>query len=125
MVKTAVNLNLRPTALILRQPNPHDGWTDADYKLVMAWQMLQDETCPQCGEPIWVCRSENPNLFFTRKTGVCYKTAEREKWEKKNGEKWEKKKAPGEYVYFQAEMFDNKPLPSRREYIEQEAEKLG
>lgn len=50
---------------------PNDDWTPFDFLLLEAYQMLQDEICPKCGHPIWLCRSDSPNVEFRVDGAVC------------------------------------------------------
>lgn len=34
--------------------------------------MLQDETCPKCGQPIWLCRSDSNNVAFKVQSDTCF-----------------------------------------------------
>lgn len=34
--------------------------------------MLQDETCPRCGQPIWLCRSDSTNVAFKVQSDTCF-----------------------------------------------------
>lgn len=65
---------------------PWDSW---DFKLIEAYQILQDETCPKCGQPIWLCRSEDPRVAWKRGTSVCYASRELEErsWRRDNPKK--------------------------------------
>jgi len=51
---------------------PTDPWIPFDFMLIEAYQRLQDEICPKCGHPVWLCRSKSNNIFFEVKTSVCY-----------------------------------------------------
>lgn len=54
---------------------PTAPWKPFDFKLLEAYQILQDEMCPQCGHPIWLCRSSSNTVEF--KVGTSYCAAER------------------------------------------------
>ena len=51
---------------------PTDPWTPFDFKLLEAYQVLKDETCPQCGHPIWLCRSSSNTVEFNVRDDICY-----------------------------------------------------
>lgn len=86
-------------------------------------QILEDETCPQCGNPIWVCRNENAdNVGFKIKIGKCFAEAELEKWKEKEEKKKSKKKTYGEYPYTVAYTYDNSDMPSRTQFYRALAE---
>lgn len=84
---------------MLFHEQPTDPWTRGDFKLIEAYQTLQDETCSDCGNPTWLCHSEDSNLAWSVKTQVCYaaKTLgeHREEASKKN----KGKQSPGEQMY--------------------------
>lgn len=48
---------------------PTDPWTDADFRLLEAYQILQDETCGNCGHPIWLCRSNE--VLWAVRSATC------------------------------------------------------
>jgi hypothetical protein len=99
---------------------PEDGWSKADKKLAIAWTILQRETCRECGQPLWICRSSNKNLLFSVRTDLCYAKAELEKWQ--DGPRAKKLKR-GEHPYISAKMRNEKdPMPSRLTYLEELAE---
>jgi len=86
----------------------------------MAWTILKKETCKECGQPLWICRSSEKNLTFSVRTGVCYAKAELDKWQK--GTKSQKLKN-GEHPYIVAKMRrEEDPLPSRQRYLKELAE---
>lgn len=45
-----------------------------DYKLLEAYQIMDDETCGQCGNPIWLCRSTSNDIEWTVQSSTCYAT---------------------------------------------------
>lgn len=53
---------------------PGDPWTPYDFKILEAYQILQDETCNQCGHPIWVCRSTSTDVDFHVRSVTCNAT---------------------------------------------------
>lgn len=109
---------------------PTDPWLPFDFKLLEAYQILQDETCPICNQPTWLCRqTENPNLTFKVKTATCFadrelKKAEAaaEKAKTKNAQK--SRQALGTYKYTVAEMIDGSDLPTRADYFESLTDKV-
>lgn len=118
-VQTALGLNLPPT-LFLDNRTVADGWSRADKKLAMAFTILQKETCRECGQPLWICRSSERDLMFSVRTDICYATAELEKFGKtKRGQSLK----PGERPYIVAKMRkDDQSLPSRKRYLKELAE---
>jgi hypothetical protein len=111
-IKSALGLGLRPSAHILRLKEPRSGWTAADHALAEAYQILQDETCPECGNAVWVCRSPNNSLIFEANWDVCQASAAREIAEKKKPTP-----KPGEFAYVRPKMLFGKPMVKREEYF--------
>jgi len=69
---------------------PTDPWTPADFKLIEAYQTLEQETCNECGNSLWLCRSEDPTLLFEITTSTCNGKAELEKWHDEENKKTKK-----------------------------------
>lgn len=104
---------------MLFHEQPTDPWTPFDFKLLEAYQILQEETCQECGNPIWICRNENAaNVGFKIKTAKCFAKAELDKWHEKEEKKKTSKKHYGEYPYVVAYTYDGSDMPSRRSYYE-------
>lgn len=55
---------------------PHDPWTKQDFLLLEAFQLLEEERCPECGYPVYICRTDDPDLQFNVKRVTCNATAE-------------------------------------------------
>ena len=70
---------------------PRRDWIDLDFKLLEAYQILDDETCPQCGNPIWLCRNDDSDIEWTVQGSKCYATARLE--EHRDGKKKKEQKA--------------------------------
>lgn len=51
---------------------PNTPWEPFDFKLIEAFQILEDETCPKCGQPTWLCRNPDPRVEFKVEESVCY-----------------------------------------------------
>ncbi len=110
---------------MLFHEQPSDPWTPFDFMLLEAYQILQDETCNECGHPIWVCRNEEAsNVGFKVKIAKCFAKAELDKWQESQ-EKKSSKKSYGEYPYVTAYTYDNGPMPTRTEYYEQLSQKYA
>jgi hypothetical protein len=104
---------------MLFHEQPSDPWVPFDFLLLEAYQTLEDETCNECGNPVWVCRNEEAsNVGFKIKTGRCFGKAELDKWMEKDSKKKTTKKSYGEYPYIVAYTYDNGPLPSRSDYFQ-------
>jgi hypothetical protein len=50
---------------------PTAEWVPFDFMLLEAYQMLQDELCPKCGHPLWLCRSTSNNVEFKVREAYC------------------------------------------------------
>jgi hypothetical protein len=87
-------------------------------------QILEDETCKQCGNPIWICRNESAtNVGFKVKTATCFAEAELQRWQEKEEKKKSSKKAHGQYPYTIAYTYDNSDMPSRISFYKSLMEK--
>lgn len=110
---------------MLFHEQPSDPWTPFDFMLVEALQILEDETCSECGNPIWVCRNnEASNVGFKIKTTKCYAKAELDKWREVEEKKNKNKKKYGEMPYIVAYTYDDGPLPTRQEYYQGLSDKI-
>jgi hypothetical protein len=109
---------------MLFHEQPSELWTEFDFMLIEALQILEDETCSECGNPIWVCRNDAAsNVGFKIKTTRCFAKGELEKWR----EKQDKKKAKanhGELPYIVSYTYDDGPLPSRSSYYKALSDKI-
>jgi hypothetical protein len=102
---------------MLFHEQPSDPWTPFDFMLVEALQILEDETCSDCGNPIWICRnSEATNVGFKIKTSTCFAKAELDRWRDAEEKKNKNKKKYGETPYIVAYTYDDSPMPSREQY---------
>lgn len=109
---------------MLFHEQPTDSWIPFDFLLLEAYQILQDETCNECGNPIWVCRNDGAaNVGFKVKVAKCYAKAELDKWYEKQDKAKKNKKSYGEYPYTVAYTYDDGPMPSRMDYFQYLAEK--
>jgi hypothetical protein len=103
---------------MLFHEQPSDPWCDFDFMLLEALQILEQETCSECGNPIWVCRNDAAhNVGFKIKVTTCYAKSEMDKWQERQ-QKNDKKSGPGELPYTIAYTYDDGPMPSRRSYYE-------
>lgn len=113
--------------MIFRE-QPDEPWTDFDFALIEAYQTIQDETCPQCGNPVWLCRSDSKEIYASVKTGECRgaKALEKYKDSKKSAKDRAKKEEAREWgkSYFvefdllPIEKADGKTMPTRKDYYE-------
>lgn len=101
---------------------PSDPWTPYDFKLLEAYQILQDETCPVCGNPIWICRSTDSDIVFKMQNTTCFADRTETLWrqqkeklsQKKGTKQWEPE--PGDQWFPVAETVSGGPLPSRDDF---------
>lgn len=116
-IETAIELKMPPTALIYNDKQPTDPWDQTDKKIAIAMHMLGKQTCPKCGQPLWVCRSDDSNLDFKVKKGMCYAT---KALEVKQAEDTKRKRdlKPGEFYYVEPAMLFDAKKPSRADWLE-------
>lgn len=98
---------------------PTDPWESYDFKLLEAYQILQDETCSMCGQPIWICRSTSSNIRIMVRKSQCNVSTELEKKQQAD-EKAKRKLKPGEYYYTVVETYDKGNLPTRAEFYNEQ-----
>ena len=89
--------------------------------------MLQDEICPQCQNPSWLCRSASQDVGWSVRTDICRATKAREEkeWRKDNkgNPKAKDKKGWGEFMYTVPIVPGHRPegteLPTRKAFYEE------
>lgn len=59
---------------MLFRTDPSEPWKGVDFALLLALQIMEDETCGQCGHPIWICRSERADVYFSVDKMKCHAT---------------------------------------------------
>lgn len=92
--------------------------------LVEAMQMLEEETCNECGNPIWICRNETAaNVGFKIKIATCFAKAELDRWNEKEEKRKTSQKRHGQYPYIVAYTYDGSEMPSRMQFYREMAEK--
>lgn len=124
-IRAAITANIRPCAMVYHE-QPTDKWSILDFQLLEAYQTIEDEKCPQCGQPIWLCRSTNPNVEWTVKEDVCYASRAKEEKEarrhKKPREKIDAKERAswGRIEYATPRVISTAPegttLPTRKDF---------
>lgn len=121
---------IRPLSLLFHE-QPTDPWKKADFLLLEAYQILQDETCPTCGNPIWICRAEDDNIRFKMESSVCFADKTETEWRnqkdrnaKRVGKKEAWEPAPGEQWFPIPITQDGGPLPTRFAYYKGLADKM-
>ncbi len=103
---------------------PGDDWTDLDFMLIEAMQILEDETCKECGSPIWICRNESASsVGFKVKVATCFAKAELDRWNELQDKKKSSKKRHGEYPYVVPYTYDGTELPTRMQFYKDLTEK--
>lgn len=108
---------------MLFHEQPGDPWVPYDFMLLEAYHMLQEETCGECGNPIWICRNDYANnVGFKVKTSKCYAKAEMDRWQDKQNSKDSKSKNFGELPYVVAYTYDGEDFPTRLSYYKHMAE---
>jgi hypothetical protein len=110
---------------MLFHEQPTDPWTEFDFLLIEALQILEDETCGHCGNPIWICRNDDAqNVGFKIKTSTCYANAEMERWREKQEKSGSSKKRHGELPYVVAYTYDGGDLPTRASFYQGLSDKV-
>jgi predicted nucleic acid-binding Zn-ribbon protein len=107
---------------------PTDPWTPYDFKLLKAYQILQDETCPKCGHPVWLCRTSSNRVQFKVRSAVCQadralRAAEDNRRDKKDRADGKERREWGKFYYIQPFTPPNVEggLPTREEFYEEMA----
>ena len=124
LIKLSIENKMRPTAVIYREPDPYSDWTELDYKLIQAFHTLKDETCPKCGNPIWLCHSTDSNIDWNVDTTTCYasKAVEARRFRDDNGTKIPSKKESAnwgvDYYARPKPIRPDVPLPTRKSLTE-------
>lgn len=119
-IKAARDFSVPPTVLILRNKQPSDGWSDVDKKLAVAFQILEDETCNDCGVPIWIGHSDDEHVVFEIKSRVCYSCAAIEQaQEREQNRKNKRKPTKGKKRFIQTVNDPN--MPTREQYYLRES----
>lgn len=136
-IRAAITAGVRPSAIVYGKP-VNQEWDAMDRALIEAYQILEDERCPECGQPTWICRNDDPNIQFSVKKDVCHAKRVLEethgqdalKNTKDTKERNKIKASWGSIEYAAPFTIDEGPLPTRKEYYERvakdtEPDKLG
>lgn len=116
-LRAAIENNIRPCAMFFHE-QPSDPWTKFDFMLLEAYQILKDETCGDCGNPVWICRNEfASNVGFKIKTTTCFAKAELEKHQERASKSEGSKRDYGVTEYAVAYTYDDSPMPSRMSFL--------
>lgn len=120
-IKTSITAGIRPTSMIFHE-QPTAPWVAFDFILLEAYQRLQDEICPKCGHPVWLCRSSSTDVNFEVQTAYCFaeralKEAEDKARPRESRAKRDEKKTWGEFRYATPIAPPGRELPSRQDYF--------
>ena len=105
-----------------------EPWNAKDRALLEAYQILEDERCSECGNPVWLCRSDDPDITFKIEKSVCFaKRSFEEATADLSGfktakERSEAKRKFGLIQYPVANTESGEPLPTRRAFYERKAQ---
>jgi hypothetical protein len=88
---------------------------------ITAYELLQDEICPECGEPVWICHNESKDIQFTGKETICYKTKARIQYKEKRTKvsKEHQDKQAG-ITYLVRTVFESGKLPLRKRFYKEQ-----
>lgn len=115
-IKAAINFSVPPTVMLLNDRQP-DKWLPVDKKLAIAYQILEEETCPDCGTPIWLGHSDDETVTFSIKSTTCYSCAVIEA-EQDNQSKRKRAPAKGTKKNLAFEPDEGIRQPSRKVFFE-------
>jgi len=118
LLKAAVSIGHPPTAVIFNDPS-HKEWTVWDYKLLKAHFLIQDWY--RDGIPIWVDESER--VTFDAKPKVSKSRAALDRAQEAQSKK--KRNTPGLYFIPVPKVMDGGPMPTREEWLDEQARKQG
>jgi len=109
VLKTARSWALPPLTLLTGKKS---DWSDERNRLLaVALTILEDETCSQCGVPVWLGHSSNNEIEFEVHSSICFSCADLEKDREDRGRK--PKKGETRYAIARNVWGDDVPLPSR------------
>ena len=117
---------------MILQSQPSGAWKGIDFSLLEALQILEQETCNDCGNPVWHCDSKDRDLTMRVKSRICAGSralrshqnrnitdSEEKKNDRKNASEWGVNYYVVPELNPQAERTD---LPGRTEYYKAKAE---
>lgn len=79
MIEASIKFGVRPSSLILGA-DTSKPWGKWDLLLAEAYQILQDERCPQCGLYRWICGNDDEAVQFDVVEESCVAIAEKDKY---------------------------------------------
>ena len=117
---------MRPCAIVYHE-QPSDPWTTLDFQLIEAYQKIEDEKCPQCGNPVWICRSTDKNVEWVVRDSICYASRAKEEKEANRNKKSRREKVSaseraswGRIEYATPRIISTAPegtkLPTRKDF---------
>ena len=118
-IKAAKEWGYSPTSLILGKQKSSLP-TKWDLLLAEAEKTLEMERCPQCGNPRWVCQSDDSDIDFRVYDETCNAMRKKQQQEEKNSKK--KGDRSGIIVGVEAYTHSDTPLVEFREpfYLDKE-----
>jgi hypothetical protein len=98
-----------------------NGLTYLDELFITAYEFLQNETCPECGEPVWVCHNDSNDIQFKGRETICYKTRARIQYKEERTKvpKKSRDKQAG-ITYLVRTVFESGKLPRRKRYYKEQ-----
>lgn len=121
-IRAAITAGIRPCAMVFHE-QPTEEWKTLDFQLLEAYQILNDEVCPLCGHPLWLCRSKADTIEWVVKDSTCYATrAKEQKQASRSKEKVDRKTKAGwgriDYVVPQVPSYysEDTELPTREDF---------
>ena len=73
-MKASIAHGIRPTALILGKDS-RKGWNSYDIVFAKAYQRFLNEICQQCGNPKYMCHTDDNRIQFRIARDECAATA--------------------------------------------------
>lgn len=127
-IKAAINGGVLPTYMLLTPAEEKELSKPLvrrlNQKLLLAWQILKDESCSRCGTPAWFGRHDDPRIKFRIEKSVCGGCAEEEEESERRDKVKGKPKPHGETTYpVVYEAYKGEPLPRRDDWLAAEYEK--
>lgn len=128
-IKASITAGIRPTSMLFHE-QPTAAWERFDFLLLEAYQRLQDELCPKCGHPVWLCRSQSNKVQFSVREAYCsgeraLREAEDRGKPKDKRSSASDKKTWGQFHYTVPIPLPGEELPTRQEYYEELAKEHG
>lgn len=72
-MRAAILFHQKPSFLLLDSKRFGKKVTrDFDRRVMLAYQILQDETCPTCGIPVWIGHNEDNTIVFRVEDSNCF-----------------------------------------------------